>query len=91
MYSASASAKPRLFATGASGYLGGNTIGRLIKKHPEWEVVVLLRTEEQEKKVNAAWPDVQTVLGDLDNADTLIEEASKADVVLSRYAIFSLL
>jgi nucleoside-diphosphate-sugar epimerase len=41
MYSASASRKSRVFATGASGYLGGNTISRLVKKHPEWDIVVL--------------------------------------------------
>ena len=84
MYSASTPRNPRVFATRVSGYLGGNTIGRLVKKHPEWDVVVLVRTEEQEKKINAAWPNAQVVLGDLDDAATLSEEASKANVVLSR-------
>ena len=91
MYSASTPRSPRLFATGASGYLGGNTIGRLVKKHPEWDVVVLVRTEEQEKKINAAWPNAQVVLGDLDDAETLSEEASKANVVLSRLCFFSVI
>lgn len=76
--------KPRVFATGASGYLGGNTISRLVDKHPEWDVVVLARSEEQEQKINAAWPDAQVVVGDLDDAAVLIDEASKANVVLSR-------
>jgi nucleoside-diphosphate-sugar epimerase len=88
MYSASASRNPRIFATGASGYLGGNTVSRLVKKHPDWDVVVLVRSEEQETKINAAWPNVQVVLGDLDDAETLIDEASKANVVLSKLPSF---
>jgi hypothetical protein len=84
MYSASASRNPRVFATGVSGYLGGNTIARIVKKHPDWDVVVLVRTEEEEKKINAAWPNAQVVLGDLDDAETLSDEASKANAVLSR-------
>jgi uncharacterized protein YbjT (DUF2867 family) len=89
MYSASAPHNPRIFATGASGYLGGNTISRLVKKHPDWDVVVLVRSEEQEKKINAAWPDAQVVVGDLDDAETLRDEASKANLVLSRLNSFS--
>jgi uncharacterized protein YbjT (DUF2867 family) len=85
MYSASAPRNPRVFATGASGYLGGNTISRLVKKHPVWDVVVLVRSEEQEKKINAAWPDAQVLVGDLDDAETLRDEASKANLVLSRF------
>jgi UDP-glucose 4-epimerase len=84
MYSTSASRNPRVFATGASGYLGGNTIARIVKKYPDWDVVVLVRTEEEEEKINAAWPNAQVVLGDLDDAETLSDEASKANVVLSR-------
>lgn len=84
MYSASASRNPRVFATGASGYLGGSTISHMVTRHPDWDVVVLVRTEEQEERINAAWPNAQVVLGDLDDADTLIDEASKADVALSR-------
>jgi N-acetyl-gamma-glutamylphosphate reductase len=83
MYSASASRNPRAFAIRASGYLGGNTIARIVKKHPDWDVVVLERTEEEEE-VNAAWPNAQVALGDLDDAETLRDETSKANVVLSR-------
>jgi len=90
MYSASASRNPRVFATGASGYLGGNTIARIVKKHPDWDIVVLVRTEEEEEKINAAWPNAQVVLGNLEDAETLSDEASKANVVLSRMR-FSLL
>lgn len=55
---------------------------RILKKHPEWNVVVLVRNEEQKRIVLTRWPKIETVIGDLDNKDLMIEEGSKADVVL---------
>jgi hypothetical protein len=43
-----------------------------------------VRSKEQQEKINTAWPDAQVVLGDLDDVETLIDEASKANVVLSK-------
>jgi uncharacterized protein YbjT (DUF2867 family) len=75
------SACPRVFVTGVSGYVGGNLIGRVVEKHPEWHVVVLVRTEEQKKIVLARWPQLEVVIGDLDDSALMIKEGSKADVV----------
>jgi len=44
--------------------------------------VALVRTQEKADLVKKAFPHVRIVLGDLDNADLLKEEASKADIVL---------
>jgi uncharacterized protein YbjT (DUF2867 family) len=73
---------PRVFVTGASGYVGGNTVGRLIKKHPEYDIVLLVRDEDQKAKSLAAWPSVKAVIGNLDDTELLIEQGKKADVVL---------
>ena len=75
-------AAPRVFVAGVSGYLGGHTITRVMEKHPQWNIVALIRSEEQKKIVQARWPKIEVVIGDLDNRDLLIEEGSKADVVL---------
>lgn len=75
-------AAPRVFVTGVSGYLGGHTVMRIMEKHPEWNIVVLVRSEEQKTIVEARWPKIEVVIGDLDNRELLIEEGSKADVVL---------
>ncbi len=76
------SASPRVFVTGVSGYIGGHTVVRIIEQHPEWHVAVLVRNEEQKKVVLSRWPEIETVIGDLDDKALLIKEGSKADVVL---------
>ena len=81
------SASPRVFITGTSGYLGGNIVGRLVGKHPEWHVVALLRNEEQKKVVLARWPKIEVVIGDLDDSALMIKEGAKADVVLRKFFI----
>lgn len=79
------SSSPRIFVTGVSGYVGGNIVGRLLKKHPEWHVTVLVRNDEQKKVVLDRWPQLEAVIGDLDNSSLMIKEGSKADVVLREY------
>lgn len=75
------STSPRIFVVGA-GYVGGHTVLRMIEQHPEWHLVLLLRNEEQKKIMLAKWPQVEVVLGDLDDKALLMSEAKKADVVL---------
>jgi len=82
------STPPRIFITGVSGYLGGNLVGRLVDKHPEWHHVVLIRNEDQKEIVLARWPQLEVVIGDLNNSALMIEEGAKANVVLRKYSIF---
>ena len=60
--------------TGVSGYLGGHAVIRIMEQHPEWKVVVLVRSEEQEKIVLSRWPKIEVIIGDLDNKQLLIKE-----------------
>ena len=80
-------AAPRVLVTGVSGYLGGNIVVHIMQKHPEWNVVVLVRSEEQKNIVLARWPKIEVVIGDLDDKELLIKEGSKADVVLRMYLL----
>ncbi|KFY81471.1 hypothetical protein V500_11382 [Pseudogymnoascus sp. VKM F-4518 (FW-2643)] len=73
---------PTIFITGVSGYIGGHVTKDLIEKHPDYQVITLVRTEKQAEIVRATWPAVETVLGDLDNHDLLVEQGKRADVVL---------
>ncbi|KFX86130.1 hypothetical protein O988_09752, partial [Pseudogymnoascus sp. VKM F-3808] len=73
---------PTIFVTGVSGYIGGQVVSDLIKKHPEYQIIALVRTEKQAEIIRATWPAVETVLGDLDNHDLLVEQGKRADVVL---------
>ncbi|KAF2034233.1 NAD(P)-binding protein [Setomelanomma holmii] len=74
---------PRVLITGTTGYIGGHVLGPLVKKHPEYQIVNFVRTEEQAAIIESAFPTVETVLGDLDNSRVLESEASKADVILN--------
>jgi uncharacterized protein YbjT (DUF2867 family) len=74
-------------STGATGYIGGDTLFALYNKHPDYEYSALVRTEEKAKPVKEAFPNVRIVLGNLDDAKVLEEEAAKADVVIRKYLV----
>ena len=76
--------------TGVSGYIGGHLVGRIVEKHPEWHLVVLVRNEEQKDTILARWPQLEVVGGDLGDSVLMIKEGSKADVVLREYLIDNL-
>ncbi|TIA77927.1 NAD(P)-binding protein [Aureobasidium pullulans] len=71
-----------IFITGATGYIGGDTLYELYNKHPEYSYTALVRTPEKGKSVTDKFPKVKTVQGDNDSSDLLKEEASKADIVI---------
>ena len=73
---------PHIFLVGATGYVGGTLLNHLRTKNPSLSVTALVRTPEHAKTVSAAYPAVTTVLGDLDSHDTLVAEATKADIVI---------
>ena len=79
-------ASPRVFITGASGYVGGHLVAALHEKHPDWHLVLLVRNEDQKNLIQARYPNIEFVIGDLDSRELLIEEASKADVVLRSFS-----
>lgn len=76
---------PRIFITGVSGYIGGQTLASVVAKHPEYTVVGLVRNEEKKQQILAKLPSVKLVIGDLDSSDLLTEEAKTADVILRMF------
>jgi nucleoside-diphosphate-sugar epimerase len=75
---------PTIFITGVTGYIGGEVAVVLAQKHPEYNLVFLVRNEEQAKIVKARFPSAETVIGDLDSHDILVEQGRHADVVLRK-------
>jgi hypothetical protein len=71
-----------IFITGISGYIGGQVLHDITKKHPEYQVRGLVRTKEQQQQIASKYPFVKTVIGDLDSAEVLKAEAAQVDVVL---------
>jgi uncharacterized protein YbjT (DUF2867 family) len=54
----------------------------LKRTHPDYLISALVRDNTKAATVSKAYPDVRIVLGDLDSASLLEEEASQADVVV---------
>ena len=71
-----------VFITGVTGYIGGDYLAALMEKHPDYDVTALVRTTDKGAQVASVYPTVKLVYGDLDSADVLEEQASKADIVL---------
>ncbi|KAL5048635.1 hypothetical protein BDW71DRAFT_177168 [Aspergillus fruticulosus] len=72
----------RIFLLGATGYIGGEVLHALQNTHPEYEIVVLIRSAGKASRVVAAYPQVKVVSGNLDDASVIEEEARKSDVII---------
>ncbi|KAL3420444.1 hypothetical protein PVAG01_08943 [Phlyctema vagabunda] len=73
---------PKVFLTGATGYIGGDALYILQKTHPEWSYSLLVRSKEKLDTLAKAYPDMRILLGDLDEIDLLRDEAARADIVI---------
>ncbi|CAG9993991.1 unnamed protein product [Clonostachys byssicola] len=69
--------------TGASGYIGGDLLYLIAKRHPEYGVTALVRNDTHIETINQVLNNVQVVQGTLDDEDILEREATEADIVLT--------
>lgn len=69
-------------STGATGYIGGDSLFNLVQSHPEYEITCLVRNSEKGGQVASQFASVRLVYGDLASEQILEEEAQKADIVL---------
>ncbi|KAF2152169.1 NAD(P)-binding protein [Myriangium duriaei CBS 260.36] len=72
----------KLLSTGVTGYIAGDAVHAIHEEHPDFQYAFLVRTEEKATIVKNKYPKARIVLGGLDDASLLEEEAAKADVVL---------
>ncbi|KAG6331881.1 hypothetical protein ID866_7207 [Astraeus odoratus] len=73
------------FLTGATGYIGGTVLSRLIE-HPTYEtteISVLIRPSKKDKIPVLESLGLKPVLGTYDDLELLKDEASKADIVIA--------
>jgi N-acetyl-gamma-glutamylphosphate reductase len=70
-----------------TGYIAGDALYAIYAEHPEYEYAVLVRAKEKGDIVKKAYPEVRIVLGGLDDAKVLEEEAAKADIVLRMFLV----
>lgn len=71
----------KVFATGTTGYIGGDALVELIEAHPDWEFTCSVRNSEKGAKIAKVFPSVKLVYGTLDDVILIEQEASKADIV----------
>ncbi|KAL8912221.1 MAG: hypothetical protein Q9171_002735 [Xanthocarpia ochracea] len=80
---------PRIFITGATGYIGGDALSQLTRSTKQYDVAALVRNSEKGAQVASQYPAIRLVYGDLDSAEVLEEEARKADIVLRKFLMIS--
>ncbi|KAI5851137.1 hypothetical protein DFP73DRAFT_490131 [Morchella snyderi] len=73
---------PKIFATGASGYIGGGALDAIINAHPDYEITALVRSPQKAASLIAKYPNLKTVNGDLDSGSVIESETEKADIIL---------
>ena len=73
---------PKIFVTGATGYIGGDAFYEIANRHPEYEMAVLVRNSDKGAQVASQYSKARLVYGSLDDEAILEEEAKKADIVL---------
>ncbi|KAK0494576.1 NAD(P)-binding protein [Armillaria luteobubalina] len=72
---------PKIFITGATGYIGGSFLSKLITMVDPATITTLVRSEDKAEKLRTLG--VKTVVGSYKDFDLLAEAASKADIVLT--------
>jgi NAD(P)-dependent dehydrogenase (short-subunit alcohol dehydrogenase family) len=74
--------KTHIFITGATGYIGGSVLQRLLD-HPKkdtFEITALIRSADKAKLLNTLG--VKTVVGSLSDLDKLTEHAAASSIVI---------
>ncbi|KAI9793670.1 MAG: hypothetical protein M1816_007565 [Peltula sp. TS41687] len=75
---------PKIFVTGATGYVGGDGLYALVAAHPEYEkdITCLVRDSDKGALIASHYSKIRLVYGTLDDSDLLEAEAKEADIVL---------
>lgn len=76
---------PTIFMLGATGYLGSEFLILLARDFPSYPVIALVRdvTPEKRTRLNEIHPNVSIVEGTLNDADIIVEQVLKADIVIN--------
>ncbi|KAM0332201.1 hypothetical protein ACHAQA_002476 [Verticillium albo-atrum] len=75
----------KVFLTGASGYIGGDLLSQLRKRHPDYIIRALIRDQKVAGDLEEAGlgGNFHVVLGSLDDTDVVSREAAGADIILN--------
>jgi len=76
-------ASPQIFITGATGYVGGSILAKLLEpsQSGKWDITALVRSEDAVSKLKQMG--VKTIIGSLENEELLIKTVGEADAVIN--------
>ncbi|KAK7193459.1 hypothetical protein DPSP01_000021 [Paraphaeosphaeria sporulosa] len=72
----------KVFATGVTGYVGGDALHTILQAHPDWQYSFLVRDRTRLGSIANEYPSIRVVVGDLSKIELLKSEAAAADIVL---------
>lgn len=73
----------KILVTGATGYIGGDALFAIAEAHSDYEFTCTVRNSSKGALIAKQYPSIKLAYGDLDSYEMLVEEASKADIVLN--------
>lgn len=74
----------KVFITGATGYIGGEVLYKLLHGDEKFDITALVRSQAKSDKLLAATENkTSTVIGNLDDASIIREQAEKADIIIN--------
>jgi dTDP-glucose 4,6-dehydratase len=75
----------RVLVTGGAGFIGSNFVRHLIKKHPDWEIVVLdaLTYAGRKENLQDVWDKITFVHGDIRKKEDVEKVAKDVDAIVN--------
>ncbi|KAK4055122.1 hypothetical protein OIV83_000402 [Microbotryomycetes sp. JL201] len=72
----------KVFALGLTGYIGGNAMEAIYRKHPELKISALVRNEKDDAAITKAF-NARIVRGSLSDVELIKHESSESDYVMN--------
>lgn len=74
----------KVFITGATGYIGGEVLYKLLNGDEKFDITALVRSQAKSDKLLAGTENkISTVIGNLDDASVIKQQVENADIIIN--------